>query len=95
MIYLGMVFFVICTIGILHVWLSRRNNPYFGLIIPSLNILISTLLSMMTTDFFVAFYVLFTTSVPLIIWMGIYKICRIYVNKKINVQINKMRIKDL
>lgn len=91
----GMLFFIMIIIGFIQTWLSTRRNSSLGLILPAINILISTVIAMMSSDFFIAFFVLFTTLTPIVIWLGIYKICRIKVEKKIQNNINRMKIKDL
>lgn len=95
MTLLGMLILILMITGFIQIWLSTRRNNYFGIIIPVANIIIATLIVMMTSDLFVALYVLMITLSPLIIWFGIYKIFRQVVKNKIKANINLMKIKDM
>lgn len=95
MAILGIILFGSVIIGLLQTVLSSRKNKFYGLIIPIINIILSTFFAMKASDFFIAFFVLFTTLIPIVLWLSIYKLCRFKIEKSKLENINKMTIKEL
>lgn len=91
----GIVLLILVAIGLLQFWLSKKRNGYLGYIIPAINMIFSTIISMLTSTIFSALYVLLLTLSPIIIWVGIYKVSKQRAEKKIQDDINIMKIKDL
>ncbi len=89
------LFSLITLIAIFQVVLSSQRNRYLGYVIPGLNVLVATILSMLTTDYFVAYLLFIIILLPIIIWIGIYKLCRNRVNDKARRDMKKLNIKNL
>jgi len=88
-------FILIAIIVVCQVVLSLQKNRYLGYVIPGLNILGATSLSMLTTDYFVAYLLFVIMLLPIIIWMGIYKLCRNRVHDKARREMKKLNVKNL
>lgn len=98
------IIFVGILIGIafLQIFLSTKENKRLGLILPGINFVISTLISLiyllnaLTPDvsIFIGILIVFIAyNVPTVILMAIYYACRNKYKKKH--QIDKMNIQDL
>ena len=92
---MGIIILVLLGIGGIQALLSLRKNTYMGLFIPALNVLIATIFGMMTTDYVVGYFVFVVVLLPLVLWLGIYKLCRHKTNSKAEKDMKKLRIKDL
>ncbi len=91
-----MILFILITIiAVCQVVLSLQKNRYLGYFIPGLNILGAIILSMLTTDYFVAYLLFVILLLPITIWIGIYKLCRNRVNDKARRDMKKLNIKNL
>lgn len=66
---------IIC---LFQLYLCYKKNKYIGLFIP---IILSTLIAIMASDFFIAFFILFISLMPIIIWLLIYSIGKRKTNK--------------
>lgn len=92
---IGVILFMFTVIGSIQILLSLRKNHYLGLIVPGLNALMAMFFGMMGTDYFLGYFVFAVLLLPITIWLGIYKLCRIRVNEKIEKDMKKLKIKDL
>ncbi len=90
-----MLFALIIIIAVCQVILSLQKNRYLGYFIPGLNLLVAMILSMLTTDYFVAYLLFVIILLPIIIWMVIYKLCRNRVNDKVRREMKKLNVKNL
>lgn len=102
MILLIIPLFLIIGVGaiFLQIFLSRRENKWYGLILPGLSLLVSLLYCiniMATGDMLQDTILIFTTftlaNIPTFIFLVIYFICRKGIKKREN--IDKMKIHDL
>lgn len=90
-----MLFALIIIIAVCQVILSLQKNRYLGYFIPGLNLLVAMILSMLTTDYFVAYLLFVIILLPIIIWMVIYQLCRNRVNDKVRREMKKLNVKNL
>lgn len=90
------------AILMLHIFLSKKENKYLGLIIPSIYVLLSILtcvgaamfIGVIDADTIVQSVIIFITyNIPTLIFMAIYFSCRKKVNKIS--ELDKMNIQDL
>lgn len=91
----GVILILLLIVGSIQALLSNHSDRRPGLIIPGFNIILSTVLAMMASDYSVAFFLFFITLIPLLIWVIIYKLCRTNVDRKKKNNMNRMKIKDL
>lgn len=89
------VLLVMVVIMIIQVLLSIQLNKYFGLIIPCINLLCSIVISLLFSDIITAIFGFFVSFAPMVIWLGIYKICRRRMKRKNQNEINRMKINDM
>ncbi len=92
---IGMIILLFALISGIQVFLSLQKNKYLGLLLPSLNALGATLFGMMGSDYFIGYFTFVVLLLPIILWLGIYKVCRDRVKDKTESDMKKLRIKDL
>lgn len=92
---IGIIIILIAVIGGCQILLSLRKSRYPGLVIPGVNVLIATICGMMGTDYFIGYFVFTVLLLPIIMWLGIYKLCRDKVKDKAENDMKKLRIKNL
>jgi len=92
---LAFVFLVILILFFIQIFLCTRRNRYLGLIIPGSNLLLSIIVSLLFSDFLSAILVLIISSMPLVLWLGAYQICRKKLDQLQVKEINRMKIRDI
>lgn len=92
---IGLIILLFASISGIQILLSLRKSIYPGLLIPILNALIATILGMMGTDYFMGYFIFIVLLLPIIMWLAIYKVCRMRVKDKNEKDMRKLRVKDL
>ena len=89
------IFAVFAALLLLQVFLSNRESKYPGMIIPSINLVLSVGIAALFSDYFSAFLYLTMVMIPLILWVVVYKICRKNLEKRRRDELERIRILDL
>ena len=93
LVYIGLIF--------LQLFLSRKNNKWYGIIIPVINFFFSILFSiyistnfLITTNFLMLLFLLILFNIPTAIYLIIYAICRENIKKR-KIELDKINIQNL
>ena len=97
---IGLLLFVGCIV--LQIWLSLRENPYLGLILPGISLLVSVLfvlnMAVLPGDGNGTVQVLTALvlyNIPTVIFLIIHFICRDNLRRRQKRQMERMNIQDL
>ena len=92
---IGIIILLFAVVSVFQVFLSLRKNRNPGLLIPGLNALIATVFGMMGSDYIIGYFIFVVLLLPIILWLGIYKICRNKLKNNAENELKKFRIKNL